>query len=112
MADIAELQAELDRVNAEGDRINAERDRAYNETRDRARELRQERDRLYAEAIRKRDAIGKPAIYASGIVTVYDPDLLDADTLAVLDLMGTPVPPVDEVYPGGVFYPDGRKGRN
>jgi len=29
---------------------------------------------------------------------------LDADTLAALEHMGTPVPPVNEVYPEGVTF--------
>jgi flagellar motility protein MotE (MotC chaperone) len=52
---------------------------------------------------RARDAIAKPAQTKDGrVVTVYDPADLDADTLAILAHMGTPVPPLAEVFPDGV----------
>lgn len=105
MPDITALQDQLDATNRE--RAEAEAD-----LRGRAVKLRQERDALYLEAVTRRDAVGRAAIdnRTGKIVTVYDPDALDKDTLAILAHMGTPVPPVDEVYPDGVTLP-GKKGK-
>jgi hypothetical protein len=91
------------------DTVNRERAEAEHAARQEAIALRRQRDDLYLDACRKRDAIGVAGIANGQVVMVYDPDLLDADTLAILEHMGTPVPPVDEVYPDGVTIP-GKKG--
>lgn len=98
MTGIVGIQDQLDAVNRE----RAERDAAL---RREAVDLRTQRDALYAEAVTKRDAIGQAAIANGRVVTVYDPDRLDVDTLEILAHMGTPVPPIDELYPDGVTIP-------
>lgn len=96
--EIVDIQEQLDATNRE----RAERDA---QLRREAIDLRRQRDALYADAVAKRDAIGQAGIASGQVVMVYDPDLLDRDTLAILEHMGTPVPPVDEVFPDGVTMP-------
>ena len=100
---IAALQAQIDALNAE---------RAVTEAdlRGRAVALRALRDEAYTEACARRDAIGRAAIdtHTGEIVRVFDPALLDADTLAILAHFGTPVPPLADLYPDGLTF--GRKG--
>jgi hypothetical protein len=88
--------------------MNAERDRVFDESRQATRFLSQQKHDMMKEAIAARDAIMQPGIYEGRIVQVYDPDLLDEDTLSVLQEMGTPVLPIEEIFPGGVTIP-GRK---
>lgn len=99
--------AEIDKIHDKLEALNRQREQTHAEQRAQALEMAKQRNDLYLAAIGARDAIGRGAIdnRTNQIVTVYDPDLLDKDTLVVLEHMGTPVPPVDEVYPDGVTYP-------
>lgn len=101
--------ATIDEIHDELEALNREREAQIADGREKALALAKRRNELYTDAIAKRDAIAVAGIYQGKVVQVYDPDLLDADTLAVLEHMGTPVPPVDELYPDGVVIP-GRKG--
>lgn len=95
----------IDEIHDELEALNREREASHATGRAKALELAQRRNDLYVAAVAKRDAIVQAGIADGKVVQVYDPDLLDADTLAVLEHMGTPVPPVDEVFPHGVTIP-------
>lgn len=100
----------IDEIHDELEALNREREVQIAEAREKALSLARQRNDLYTAAVAKRDAIAQAGIADGRVVQVYDPDLLDAETLAVLEHMGTPVPPVAEVFPGGVTIP-GRKER-
>jgi hypothetical protein len=93
---IEALHDELETVNREREAFEAEHS-------ERALDLARERNARCTAAVAARGAIAKPAQTKDGrVVTVYDPADLDADTLAILEHMGTPVPPLAEVFPDGV----------
>lgn len=104
-------QAEIASIHDELESVNREREAFEAEKRAKALDLATKRNLLYREATAKRDAIAQTG-YANVTledgrvvqreVRVYDPALLDRETLAILEHMGTPVPPIDEVYPDGV----------
>jgi hypothetical protein len=98
VANITDLHDELEA-------LNREREANAADARERARFLAQRRNQLYVEAVAKREAIVQAGIAGGRVVQVYDPDLVDAETLAVLEHMGTPVPPLAEIYPSGVTIP-------
>lgn len=102
-------KSEFQELSERIDTMNAERDRAFDESRRATRFLSQQKHDMMKEAIAARDAIMQPGIYEGRIVQVYDPDLLDADTLSVLQEMGTPVLPIEEIFPGGVTIPSRKK---
>lgn len=102
MPSITEIHDELEA-------LNREREASAAEAREKALFLARRRNELYVTAVAKRDAIVQAGIADGKVVQVYDPDLLDADTLAVLEHMGTPVPPIDAVYPNGVMIPGKRE---
>jgi hypothetical protein len=102
--------ATIDEIHDELEALNREREAYAAESRERALGLATTRNLMYREAVAKRDAIVQAGIADGRVVQVYDPDLLDKETLAVLEHMGTPVPPIDEVFPNGVEIP-GKKSR-
>jgi hypothetical protein len=102
--------AKIDEIHDELEALNREREAYEADARAKAITLATQRNLMYREAVTKRDAIGQAGITADGeIVRVFDPKLLDKDTLAILEHMGTPVPPVDEVFPDGVTIHGGKK---
>lgn len=101
--------AMIDDLHDELETLNREREVYALAARERALALAKRRNDLYVAAIEKRDAIRQAGIADGQVVQVYDPDLLDEETLAVLAHMGTPVPALDDVFPNGVVIP-GRKG--
>lgn len=114
----------IDDVHDELEQLNREREAFEAEARERALGLATTRNLLYREAMAKRDAamIGtidpETGAVSNGaidnrtgrMVVVVDRDKLDKETLAVLEHMGTPVPPLDELFPDGLTYLD-RKGK-
>lgn len=94
---------EIVRVHNELEDLNREREAYAAEARNRALDLATKRNLMYREAKEKLAGVKQVGRTPDGaVVDVYDPVLLDDETLAVLEHMGTPVPPVDEVFPGGV----------
>lgn len=101
----------IDELHDELEALNREREASAAEAREKAIFLARRRNELYTDAVAKRDAIAQAGIYDGKVVQVYDPDLLDAETLAVLEHMGTPVPPLDELYPDGLEMPKKKGGK-
>lgn len=97
--------ADIDKIHDELEALNRKREAFEAEARAKALDLATKRNLIYREAVAARDAIVQAGIASGRVVQVYDPDLLDKETLAVLEHMGTPVPPVDEVFPDGVTIP-------
>lgn len=101
--------ADIDTIHDELEALNREREAFEAKARAKALDLAMKRNLIYREAMAARDAIVQAGIADGKVVQVYDPDMLDKETLAVLEHMGTPVPPIDEVFPDGVTIP-GKKG--
>lgn len=98
MPSIKEISEELEA-------FNRQREETIARDKEKAVAMAKTRNEMYLAACAKRDSIRQAGIADGEVVYVYDPDLLDADTLAVLEHMGTPVPPINEVYPNGVIIP-------
>lgn len=94
--------AKIDEIHDELEALNREREAYAAEARSKAIQLATTRNLMYREATAKRDSIVQAGIADGKVVQVYDPDLLDAETLAVLEHMGTPVPPLAAIFPQGV----------
>lgn len=95
----------ISEVHDELEAFNREREETAAAQKARAVEMAQVRNQMYLDACAKRDSIRQAGIADGQVVYVYDPDLLDAETLEVLAHMGTPVPPLSEIYPNGVIIP-------
>lgn len=97
----------LDQIHDELETLNRSREKAIFEERAKALDLAAKRNAIYVAAMKERDSIVIAGIdnRTGQIVNVYDPDLLDEETLDVLEHMGTPVLPVNELYPDGVTIP-------
>lgn len=96
---------EIEAIHDELESVNRSREAFEAEQRAKALDLATKRNLMYREATARRDSIAQAGIHKGQVVQVYDPDLLDHETLAILEHMGTPVPPLDEIYPDGLVMP-------